>query len=377
MRIAIVAPIEESVPPKKYGGTEWIAYYVADGIGKKGHEVDLYASGDSDTKSHYNLIPLVEKSIRTLPNVGDDPKMREAIKMMVYSKIADKLNSKKYDIVHNHAGWRFLLFGRHIATPIVTTHHGPLSYPYQNIVFEDYKNYPYVSISNNQRRDFPTLNFVSTVYNGIDINKFPYSENLDVAKHDYMAFLARLSDEKGAMEAAQTAKLTKHPLHLAAKIDLVDEPYYEKFKPLVDNKIVTLHKEVGHEQRLRHLQNARLLLVPIKWEEPFGLMFIEAMACGTPVVTFSRGSAPEIIVDGKTGFLVNQSEEFKRGNFTIKKTGIEGLREAVERIYSMPKEEYLQMRHNSHEHVETNFTVEKMVDGYEEVYKKVLRRNLG
>lgn len=375
MKIAIVAPIEESVPPKKYGGIETVAYYVADGMGKKGHHVDLYASGDSDTKSHYNLISSVEKSIRTLPEVRNDPHLRESIKMLVYSQVVEQLNSKKYDIIHNHAGWKFLLFSRHITTPIVTTHHMPLNYHYQNIVFEEYKNNPYVSISNNQRRDFPSLNFVATVYNGVDPTLFPYSENLGINKHDYMAFLARLCDEKGAVEAAQTAQMTKHPLRMAAKIDLVDEPYYEKFKPLIDNDIVTLIKEFGPEQRLQHLQNARLLLVPIKWEEPFGLMFIEAMACGTPVVTFARGSSPEIIVDGETGFLVNQSEELKRGDWIVKKTGLEGLCEAVERIYSMPQEQYQQMRRNSRTHVEKNFTIERMVDEYEKVYKAILSGN--
>ncbi len=374
MKIAIVAPIEESVPPKKYGGTEWIVYNVADGISKKGHQVDLYAAGDSNNQSQYKLVPIVDRSIRTLPTVGDDPKLRETTKLLTYSETVEILNTKDYDLIHNHASWRLLLFGHQIKTPILTTHHGPLSYRYQNIIFRKYKEYPYVSISNNQRRDFPDLNFLATVYNGINIGLFPYFENPDLNKHEYMAYLARLSDEKGALEAAKTAVLTSKPLHVAAKIDLVDRPYYERFKPLVDGEIVKFLEEFGPDQRVTHLQNARLLLVPIKWEEPFGLMFIEAMACGTPVVTFARGSAPEIIVDGQTGFLVNQSDEFKRGDWIVKKTGVEGLSEAVEKIYSLSDEEYRTMRRAARKRVEDHFTVERMVDGYEAVYQHIANK---
>ncbi len=372
MKIALIAPVEETVPPQKYGGTEWIIYAIAHGMGKKSHEIDLYASSDSKKEDGYNLIPIVAQSLRSNKEFAENLKLRESAKLLAIADTLELLKTKKYDIVHNHASWRFLAFANLIpGTPVITTHHGPLSLAYQNIVFVKRKNLPHISISDNQRKDLPELNFAATIYNGIDIDHYPISNNINIDQST-MLFLARMSPEKGAVEAAKVALQLKKKLVVAAKVDEVDKPYFASFQPLIDNDLVTSVGEIDFEKKLNYLQTAKLLLAPIRWEEPFGLMFTEAMACGTPVVAFSRGAAPEIIADGKTGFLVNESEEYVRGNWIVKKTGIEGLCEAVERIYSMPKEEYLQMRKNCRDHVEKNFTVEKMVSEYERVYERVL-----
>ncbi len=369
MKIALVATVEESVPPKKYGGTEWIVYHLAHLLGKKGHQVDLYAAADSNTQPYYNLIPIVDKSLRSVPMFAENMKIREAAKWMSLVKAAKLIQKKEYDIVHNHASWRFLTLAPLITCPIITTHHGPLNLDYQNFIFLNYKNLPHVSISNNQRKDLPQLNFVATVYNGIDIDMFPLSNAKD---YDHMVFLARMSDEKGAIEAAQAAQKAEKKIVFGAKIDIVNKEYATKFKPYIDNKYINFRGEMNHEQRLDFLQKARCLLVPVKWEEPFGLMFIEAMACGTPVITFARGAAPEIIIDGRTGFLVNQSNEYRRGNWITKNTGVDGLVEAIKRIYSMPDEEYRKMRQQCRLHVEKNFTAEIMVNKYEKTYQRII-----
>jgi glycosyltransferase involved in cell wall biosynthesis len=374
MKIALIAPVEEAVPPIKYGGTERIVYEVAHGIGKLGHTVDLYASGDSRKESNYTLYPTVKQHLRATDEYKDDIKMRDMKKMMLLSDIVDLLHKKNYDIIHNHMGWRYLIFSHFVHGPVVTTHHGPLNAAHHNLVYLAYKEAFHVSISNNQRKDLPQLNYIATVYNGVNINELPFAPE---PKDDYMLFLARISPEKGPLSAIHTALRLKKQLIIASKIDAADREYYEKeVKPIVDNECIVLKGELEIGQKVPLLQNAKLLLVPIQWEEPFGLMFTEAMAVGAPVVTFARGSAPEIIVDGVTGFLVNESEELKHGDFIVKKMGIDGLCEAVERIYSMPKEEYLQMRKNCRAHVEKNFTVEKMVDEYEKVYQKILSRNI-
>ena len=375
MRIAVIAPIEETVPPQRYGGIEWIAYYVAHGLGEKGHKVDLYASSNSKKEEYYTIMPIVEQSLRADTYFAQNLDLRETAKLLSISKTIELLSKKDYDIIHNHAGYRFLAFANlQKNKKIVTTHHMPLSIAFQNLVFTKYKDLPYISISNNQRKDSPHLNFVATVYNGIDLKHYPVVK--DETKHKYpnMFFLARMSPEKGAIEAASVALRLKKKLIVAAKVDETDKPYFENFKPLIDNKLVMFVGEVEYDRKLEYLQTARCLLMPIKWEEPFGLMFTEAMACGTPVIAFARGAAPEIIVDGKTGFLVNESEELSRGNFLIKKTGIEGLCEAVKKIYSVPEDQYMEMRKNARAYVVKNFTVERMVDEYEKVYEKILNR---
>jgi glycosyltransferase involved in cell wall biosynthesis len=372
MKIAIINGVEEPVPPKGYGGIEWIVYHLANDLGKRGHEVDLYASGDSEETANYHLIPIVEKSLRSVALTRDNNLAREAAKQLSIEKALEVMQKKQYDLIHNHAEYRFLTFAPLLSQPVLTTHHKPFNFAHQNLVYQQRIQYPFTSISNNQRKDFPQLHFIATVYNGINLDLFPYCEYKDITKHSYMAYLARMNDQKGAIEAATAAKQLQKKLVVGTKVDIVDQPYFDQFKSFIDDTFIEYLGEIGPDKRLSLLQNARLLIAPIKWEEPFGLMFIEAMVTGTPVVAFSRGAAPEIIVDGETGFLVNQSEEYIRGDWIVKKTGVEGLCEAIERLYAMSEDQYRQMRKKSRFHVEKNFTTDRMVDDYEKLYEKII-----
>jgi len=371
MKIALVSPIEETVPPILYGGIEWVVYYLAKILAEKKHEVYLFTTKNSPQNGSYKIIPIYNQSIRRIEPYKSNLKIRETTKFIAIGNALTFLIKEKFDIIHNHASWRFLIFEKlFFPQKFITTLHGPMNIDYQNIVFLEHKDSYYISISNNQRKDLPNLNYVKTIYNGVDTNFFGFKE---YEKQNYLLFFARFSPEKGVKEAIKTIEKVKRKLVIAAKIDKADQNFFESLKEKVQkNKNIEFHGEVGLDQKVSYYQNARALLVPIMWEEPFGLMFTEAMACGTPVITFARGSVPEVIKDGETGFIVNPSDDDIRGDFIIKKTGIEGLCEAVERIYSMPEAQYREMRRACREHVEKNFTVEKMVDAYEKTYEEIL-----
>jgi glycosyltransferase involved in cell wall biosynthesis len=343
MKIALLAPFEERVPPEKYGGTELIVSNVTEGLVERGHEVFLLATGDSQTKA--NLVSIFPRSIRK-ENMSNDMKLREALKYLGVGKAIDFLSKIDLDIVHNHIGWRILPFAGLLKCPTITTLHGPMDA--QSFFYSTFKNQPFVSISNSQRKPLPDLNYVSTVYNGIDISKLEFSKK----SQDYFAFLGRMSPEKGPVQAIQMAKLAGVKLKMAAKVDTVDANYFEKeVKPLIDGKQIEFIGEIGPKEKSDFLKNAKGLIAPIQWEEPFGLFFTEAMACGAPVIACNRGSVPEIVVNGKTGFIINTIEE-----------GVE----AVKNIGKIN-------RSDCRKHVEENFTTEKMVDGYEKAYESLVK----
>jgi len=346
MKIAQIAPFEETVPPKKYGGTERIVYHITEELVKKGHQVVLFATGDSKTSA--KLLPIFPQALR-ITKIGQNIKAREAYKLIGLAKIIEILLKENFDIIHNHIGWRFLPFIKILKTKIVTTLHGPLDIGYQRFIYQKFPNCYYVSISKNQREPLPKLNFIGNVYNGINIKTFPFKEK----SKDYLAFLGRMSSEKGPLEAIKIAKKLKMKLIMAAKIDVVDKEYFsKKIKPLIDNKTIKFIGEIGHKEKVKLLQNAKALLAPINWREPFGLFFVESMACGTPVVAFKRGSVPEIIKDKKTGFIVKNIDEATK---------------AVKKIHQIK-------RMDCRKWVEKNFTTKKMANDYEKLYHKLLNR---
>ncbi|MBU3979309.1 glycosyltransferase family 4 protein [Patescibacteria group bacterium] len=371
MKIAIIAPVEESIPPQKYGGTEWIVYHIAHGLGKRGHEVDLFASGDSKKEKYYNLIPITPACLRSIPEFIIDAKMRETAKLLSIAEALPLLKNKKYDIINNHASWRLLLFADLINPKPITVHHMPLSLQYQQIVFKKHKKLGHIALSNNQRKDLPELNYLATIYNGVDINYYARPEQ--PSQQNNLIFLGRISENKGGVDAAIVAHELKKQLTVAAKVDITDEIYFSKFKPLIDNQYVTFLGELPHDKAINLLSIAKALIMPISYEDPCPLVPLESMACGTPVIAYSQGALPEQIIDGKTGFLVNRSKNDIRGHWIIKKTGIEGLGEAVQKIYSMNESEYKQMKKNCREHFEKNFTTEKMVDNYERVFTEYIK----
>jgi glycosyltransferase involved in cell wall biosynthesis len=215
------------------------------------------------------------------------------------------------------------------------------------------------------------INIIQTVYNGLDISS--YSLNTQTLNNNYGLWLGRVKrkHDKGLKEAVITAEKAKSNLHIVAKID--DQEFFDtEIKPNMGKYCTIISNPQTLSKKNDLYGQASYFIYPVRWEEPFGFVFVEAMACGTPVIAFAKGAVPEVILDGKTGFVVNPSDDDIRGDWIIKKTGTEGLREAVERIHSMPENEYLQMRKNCREHVEKNFTIKRMAEEYENVYKKIL-----
>ena len=379
MKIAQIAPIWYSIPPKKYGGTESVISILTEQLVKKGHNVTLFATKDSQTNSH--LVSFFEKGIAE----EIFPTNREFFlyPLIHFIKSIEVVKKNQFDIVHCHLGTLAdyillaltynlpnVIFTAHIQFPTESTQ--PLRWQTLNL----FKNIPFISISNNQRGNL-NLNFIKTIYHGIKIEDFTFEEIIyEKENSGYIFWISRLSQQKGIVEAIKVSKKTHKKLFFTSAINSkFDEEYYNQYiKPYLTDPEITFIQELNPIEKSFYFRHAKLFLFPIQWEEPFGLVMIESMACGTPVVAFARGSVPEVIKDGETGFIVNPSNDDIRGDFIIKKTGIEGLCEAVERIYSMPEEQYRKMRKACREHVEKNFTVEKMVDEYEKIYKEILNK---
>jgi len=340
----MLSPFEESVPPLKYGGTELVIYNLTEQLVKMGHEVVLLATGDSKTSA--NLEITFPEAIRLNGN-AQNINLRNTIKFIGIGRILDYLNKNNFDIVHNHIGWRMLFFEKLFNFPMVTTLHGPLDIDYQQMVYDEYKNSNYISISLNQRKPMPHINFVANVYNGIEIEKFQQNYN----PQNYFAFLGRMSPEKGPLQAIEIAKKAGVKLIMAAKVDTVDQKFFdEEISHLIDGEQIQFIGEVNHGEKVDFLKNAKALIAPIQWEEPFGLFFTEAMICGTPVIAMKRGSVPEIIIDKETGFIC------------------ESVNEAAEKIKDIQSID----RKKCYEHVRDNFSSEKMMEGYVGAYEKVL-----
>jgi glycosyltransferase involved in cell wall biosynthesis len=298
MRIAQVAPLYERVPPLYYGGTERIVSYLTEELIKQGHDVTLFASGDSLTKGR--LIAPCKRSLRLDPDC-EMPLVYHVLQVdQVYQ------NAASFDVIHFHIDYLHFPFARRLGKPHVTTLHGRLDLRDLVPLYEQFNDVPVVSISNSQRSPLPSINWQGTVYHGIPSNLYELRRN----QGTYLAFLGRISPEKRVDRAIEIAKRANIKLKIAAKVDAVDKHYMEtKIRPLLDHPLVEFIGEIGEKEKPEFLGHAFALLFPIDWVEPFGLVMIEAMACGTPTIAFRQGSVPEIIDSGVTGFVVENVDE--------------------------------------------------------------------
>ena len=293
MRIAQVSPLTEAVPPKLYGGTERVISWLTEELVLMGHDVTLFASGDSATKA--KLEPMWPKALRLDGSVRD----ANALHMSMMENICRR--ASEFDVIHFHLDYYpFSLMSRQ-SVPFITTLHGRLDLPELQPIFTTFSSVPVVSISNSQRRPIPQANWVKTVHHGLPRDLLSPRQ----ASPSYLAFLGRISPEKGVDRAIRIAQRCGLPLKIAAKVDRVDEDYFnDNIRSLIDLPHVEYIGEISDAQKADFLSGAIGLLVPIDWPEPFGLVMIEAMACGTPVVAFNRGSVTEVVENGVTGFVV-------------------------------------------------------------------------
>jgi len=298
MKIAQIAPLIESVPPRLYGGTERIVSYLTEELVALGHDVTLFASGDSITAA--NLVPCVPKALRLDASVIDT--------IPYYMLMLDRVRQRAddFDVLHFHIDqFQFPLF-RPMARRTVTTLHGRQDLPDLLPLYRGFDDMPLVSISNDQRRPVPKANFAATVYHGLPVNLHRPTGS----RGDYLAFLGRISPEKRPDRAIAIARALGIPLKIAAKVDRADEAYFRTIiEPLLDGPGVEFIGEINEHQKTQFLGEAQALLFPVDWPEPFGLSMIEAMACGTPVLAFRCGSVPEIVDEGVTGAIVGNMEE--------------------------------------------------------------------
>jgi glycosyltransferase involved in cell wall biosynthesis len=293
MRIAQIAPLHEAVPPQFYGGTERVVSYLTDALVDLGHDVTLFASGDSHTKA--TLEAVWPRALRL------DPAIRDAVAphMLLLEKVREVAH--EFDVLHAHLDYLpFSLFSQ-LGVPFVTTLHGRLDLPELQPVFNTFPKVPVISISNSQRLPLPQANWLDTIYHGLPKNLLTPQPDKEP---EYLAFLGRISQEKGVDTAIRIAVQSGLPLRIAAKVDKADSVYFTTtIQPLLSQPRVEFVGEISEAQKPAFLSGAKALLFPIDWSEPFGLVMIEAMACGTPVIAFNRGSVPEVIDHGLTGYI--------------------------------------------------------------------------
>ncbi|HEY4252635.1 MAG TPA: glycosyltransferase family 4 protein [Roseomonas sp.] len=302
MRIAQIAPLYEAVPPRLYGGTERIVAYLTDALVDLGHEVTLFASADASTRAR--LVPVRNQAIRLDPS---PLKSDLAAHLSLMHEV--RLRAAAFDVLHFHVDLMHFPFFEDLARRTLTTLHGRLDLDDLPEVYRRWQSYPLASISDHQRRPLPLANWVVTVQHGVPDALYGAAA-APAPDAGYLAFLGRISPEKRPDRAIAIAKQTGMRLKIAAKVDAADRAYFaETIQPLLQDPLVEFIGEIGDAEKPAFLGNAAALLFPIDWPEPFGLVMIEAMACGTPVIAWRRGSVPEIITDGVTGFAVTSEDE--------------------------------------------------------------------
>lgn len=332
MHIAQIAPLMESVPPKEYGGTERIVSYLTEELIRLGHDVTLFASGDSETKAA--LVSVCEHNLRSdttvsVPEAYLFQSLERAFRM-----------ASKFDVIHCHADFYSFPWVSGCDTPVLLTLHGRLDLPELRNLYALYKDLSLVSISHSHRKPMPNANWAGTVYHGLPENLYHFQQG----NGEYLLFLGRISDVKCPDHAIEIAKRAGMPLKIAAKVDPVDKLYFEeRIEPLLDHPLIEYIGEVTDIEKQDLLANAHALLAPYDWPEPFGLVFIEALACGTPVLAYRRGSIPEIIEHGKTGFIGNNLDELVEAVPKIARLSQSACRESFERYFTVERmaEDYL------------------------------------
>lgn len=355
LKIAQIAPFWFDVPPKDYGGTERIISYLTEELVKRGHNVTLFASDKSKTKAQ--LVSPISSNLLKKIEYYCDPTFN-AINNYVNAFVFQ--NAKKFDIIHSHASFFSFFFCDFVKTPTIHTIHNqlPRAREVENELFRKYNYLNFVSVSNEFRSHFD-LNYVETVYHGLLLKNFPF----DKKGGKNLVWVGRPSRNKGELEAIKTAKKAKEKILLVMSLRPDTANYYKaKIKPEI-NENVDVVFNAKFEEVWKYYSKAKAFLFPMQWEEPFGLVIIESMACGTPVIAFDRGSAGELISDEETGYLVSPQE------------GIDGLVRALKKLNSLNKNEYLSMRKKCRERVEKYFTTEKMADNYEKLYYKIINKS--
>jgi len=339
MHIAQVAPLYESVPPKYYGGTERVVSYLTEELVGQGHDVTLFASGDSVTRAR--LVAACRRPLRMDKHCVD----RLAHHMLMLEYVVQR--AAEFDIVHFHTDYLHFPLSRREQITHVTTLHGRLDLPDLVPVYQEFREMPVISISNVQREPLPWANWQATVYHGLPADMYHFRDKAGT----YLAFLGRVSPEKRVDRAIEIAKQVGIPLKIAAKVDRVDKDYFETVvEPLLRHPFVEFVGEIGEGEKEEFLSNAYALLFPIDWPEPFGLVIIEAMACGTPVIAYRGGAVPEVMEEGHTGFTV------------------EGLEDAVEAVRRVPE----LSRKRCREVFEKRFTAARMAHDYVQVYERLI-----
>ncbi|MBV9080466.1 MAG: glycosyltransferase family 4 protein [Elusimicrobia bacterium] len=337
MRIAQVAPLYESVPPRLYGGTERVVSYLTEALVRMGHDVTLFASADSSTRA--KLVPMRKIAMRLDAGCED----QIAWHIIMVEKVAQM--AAQFDVIHFHIDHLQLPVARRINTPTVTTLHGRLNMSDLQPLYREFSEVPVVSISDDQRRPLPFANWQGTVHHGLPMNLYTPGGQ----RERFLAFLGRVSPEKGLDVAISIAQRAGWPIKIAAKIDPRDSEYYEHIKPMLTLPHVEFLGEVGEDGKLDLLRRAAGLLFPINWPEPFGLVMIEAMACGTPIIAYPRGSVPEVIDHGRTGFVVNNADE------------------AVAAVPRLAELDTAEIRRT----FERRFSAERMARDYVSIYKRL------
>jgi glycosyltransferase involved in cell wall biosynthesis len=339
MRIAQVAPLYESVPPKYYGGTERVVSYLTEELVRQGHDVTLFASGDSETKAR--LVAACRRSLRLDKHCIDQLAHHTVMLEHVFQQAAE------FDVIHFHVDYLHFPLSRRQPIAHVTTLHGRLDIPDLVPVYQEFRDMPVISISNVQREPLPWANWQATVYHGLPADLYRFRAQ----PGSYLAFLGRISPEKRVDRAIEIAKRVRIPLKIAAKVDRVDRKYFKSaIEPLLHHSLVEVVGEIGDDQKDEFLGNAYALVSPIDWPEPFGLVMIEAMACGTPVIAYRGGAVPEIMQEGHTGFIVEELED------------------AVEAARRVPK----LSRKRCREVFEQRFTATRMANDYVRVYERLI-----